>query len=544
MENYLSYIDGKTYEYPVYFDYEDSTQQALSASLSQEICLTAMDMLAAEGYLVGLYTGKYFSSQLPMDTICAKYEAWIAHYLVAGDGTYDGTGDYWKYGPTYASQYGMYQFTDSVWINGYGRYDGNVCYNDYPTIVKTYGFNGYTVESEENSYIEDSCTFYPAHCTIEIISANNFYTEPRSGSEVIEAAPLGATYVANGMYLNGAGNLWYRITTSTGQYGYIYSKRVAYVDKVTADITITNYDVPTNHIAGNIFLVNGTITSTYNQLGDVSVYIYSGSATSGTAVTGDSDASSNNRYVLTDSSIDDGTSFGSLATGSYTYVIKAKYTSYYAASAKELATTTGTVKLVTHSFNVVSSSGNSTASSYIDRCTFYPSRIQFTVNRDTAIFSEPRAALSGNTSVELEAVSGGTTYTSTGLYKNYAGNLFYQVLTSSGQNGYIYAGYTDFVKKVNDDIKLSGASLPNSHVKGDYFLITGTISSSYNTLDTVKVYIYSGFGVEGDPVTGGTASVTNNRYVLDDSSIDDATSFGKLTKGTYTYYIGVKYTSY
>ena len=114
MEDFLSYIAGKKFEYPVYFDYEDSTQQALSSSLSQQICLTAMDMLAAEGYLVGLYTGKYFSTQLPINTICAKYEIWIAHYLSSGVSGYDGTGDYWKYGPTYASQYGMYQFTDSV----------------------------------------------------------------------------------------------------------------------------------------------------------------------------------------------------------------------------------------------------------------------------------------------------------------------------------------------------------------------------------------------------------------------------------------------
>lgn len=35
MEDFLSYIDGKTYEYPIYFDYEDASQQALSSSLSQ-----------------------------------------------------------------------------------------------------------------------------------------------------------------------------------------------------------------------------------------------------------------------------------------------------------------------------------------------------------------------------------------------------------------------------------------------------------------------------------------------------------------------------
>ena len=547
MEDFLSYIDGKTYEYPIYFDYEDSTQQALSSSLSQEICLTAMDMLAAEGYLVGMYTGKYFSTQLPMDTICAKYEVWIAHYLAVGDGTYDGTGDYWKYGPTYASQYGMYQFTDSVWISGYGPYDGDVCYKDYPTIVKTYGFNGYTVESTESDYITKNCTFYPAHCTIEVTTANNLYTEPRSASDVIEEAPLGTTYVANGLYVNGGGNLWYRVTTSSGDYGYIYSGRVKYVDQVTADVTVTDYDLPSNHVVGNVFVVNGNISSTYNQLGNVSVYIYSGNTTSGTPVTGDSAASSNNKYSLSGSTIDDGTSFGDLATGTYTYVISADYTNYYAASTKELATNSGTIKLVTHVFSVVtegSSGGDTTESTYFDKCTFYPSRVKFTTNRDTGIFSEPRTAKTGNTSVQLEEAPNGTTYTSIGLYVNSGSNIFYEVLTSDGQKGYIYSGYTDFVKKAYDDIKLSGADLPNGHVEGNVFLVTGTISSSYNTLGTAKVYIYSGFGVDGDPITGGTASVTDNRYVLDSSSIDDATSFGDLPTGTYTYYIGVTFSSY
>ena len=142
-EDMLTYISGKTFEYPIYFDYEDASQQSLSSNTSKQICLTFMDKLAEEGYLVGIYTGSYFSTLLPMSEICKRYEFWVAHYVASGGNGYDGTDDYTVYGPKYSTQSGMYQYTDSVWIGNYGPYDGDVCYKDYPSIVKKYGFNGY-----------------------------------------------------------------------------------------------------------------------------------------------------------------------------------------------------------------------------------------------------------------------------------------------------------------------------------------------------------------------------------------------------------------
>ena len=359
MEDFLSYISGKKFEYPIYFDYEDSTQQALSASLSQQICLTAMDMLAAEGYLVGMYTGKYFSTQLPIDTICAKYELWIAHYLAVGDGSYDGTDDYTTYGPTYASQYGMYQFTDSVWINGYGPYDGDVSFKDYPTIVKTYGFNGYEAEVTEQTYF-DKCTFYPSRVKIKVTTATNICSEPRSAkdtntSENLEAVEVGATFTTTGLYQNTGNNIWYQVETSTGETGYIYAGRVEFVKKAYDDIQITDYAVPNAHVAGNYFLVTGTITATYNVITEARVYIYSGFGTSGTQMTGGSDTISNNKYVLDGSSIDDATAFGDLPVGTYTYVITAPFYSYYADINESVAKVSGTRTVKKAYFTVVSS---------------------------------------------------------------------------------------------------------------------------------------------------------------------------------------------
>ena len=98
-----------------------------------------MDMVAAKGYLAGMYTGQYKSTQLPMSEICAKYEFWVAHY-------YDNT--YTSLGAKYSKLYGMYQYTSKKYVSGKGPYDANVSYKDYPTIVKTYGFNGYAPNSK------------------------------------------------------------------------------------------------------------------------------------------------------------------------------------------------------------------------------------------------------------------------------------------------------------------------------------------------------------------------------------------------------------
>ena len=146
--NMLSWISGKVFEYPLYFDYEDPSQENLSNTTAKNICLTFMDKLADAGYLTGMYTGKYKSTVIPTSEICARYEIWIAHYY---DYTFESKS------PEYCTKYGMYQYTDRKTFSSYGPYDANVVFKDYPTIVKTYGFNGYssTVDEEEETPTPD-----------------------------------------------------------------------------------------------------------------------------------------------------------------------------------------------------------------------------------------------------------------------------------------------------------------------------------------------------------------------------------------------------
>ena len=180
---------------------------------------------------------------------------------------------------------------------------------------------------------------------------------------------------------------------------------------------------------------------------------------------------------------------------------------------------------------------------YLSQCTFYPSYCEFKTTKSTPINSEPCAAGS-NDSETLETARSAAIYTAIAMYRNAAGNLWYQVKTSSGETGYIFSGHTTYVKDFTSDIKLSDATAPNGVVAGNIFAVNGTISSTYNHLDTAAVWIHSGFGTSGSKVTGGTDDVDGTSYSLINSAIDYDTAFNQLTSGKYTYAISTTYTNY
>ena len=136
----LSYIQGKKFEYPVYFDFEDGSARSYNGALAQQICNAFLSKIEAAGYLPGLYgyaswLDPNYGAWVPTSSICSKWECWMANY-------YNGSPVNVK-SANYPSTYGMYQYTSSNYVNGVGPLDTNVCYKDYPSIVKTYHFNGY-----------------------------------------------------------------------------------------------------------------------------------------------------------------------------------------------------------------------------------------------------------------------------------------------------------------------------------------------------------------------------------------------------------------
>lgn len=180
---------------------------------------------------------------------------------------------------------------------------------------------------------------------------------------------------------------------------------------------------------------------------------------------------------------------------------------------------------------------------YTSDCTFYPSHCKFTINTSTPVNSEPCSAGSNDSST-LKTAASGAGYTSTGLYKNTSGQMWYQVDAGNGVNGYIYAGNTTYVSDDTSDITISNCTAPNGHVVGDKYAVTGDIASKYNRIDSAAVWVHNGFGTSGSTVTGYKDTVGGYSYSLLNSTIDYNTTFNSVPVGKYTYAISVTYTNY
>ena len=176
-------------------------------------------------------------------------------------------------------------------------------------------------------------------------------------------------------------------------------------------------------------------------------------------------------------------------------------------------------------------------------CTYYPAHCQIRVDTTTTVNSQPCSEGSNDSEV-LQNIYAGDTFIATAMYKNSFGNFWYEVETSSGKTGYIYAGEATYIKQLTSDIKITDYDVPSAHVSGDKFSVSGNIKSTGNRIDTTSVYIHSGFGTSGAKVTGDTADVGGKSYSLLNSTIDFNTSFGSVPTGNHTYAISVDYTNY
>lgn len=135
-------IKDKKLELPVYWDTEDQHHQAkVSKTQLSKVGIEFLEFLENKGYYVGVYAStSWLNNKLDM-TMLKDYDVWVAHYGVDK--------------PSYKGQYGMWQYTDSGRLPGFdGNLDLNYMYEDYPTIIKSAGLNGFTnskISSSKNT---------------------------------------------------------------------------------------------------------------------------------------------------------------------------------------------------------------------------------------------------------------------------------------------------------------------------------------------------------------------------------------------------------
>ena len=115
-------LEGKTFEYPIYIDVEDSLlYQNCTVDEITNTVKYLCTRLTEEGYFPAIYTYSYFAKNyLNMDEL-VDYDLWIADYT--GYVTYQGDYDVWQYSSTGS-------------VNGIsGNVDMNISYKDYATLL-------------------------------------------------------------------------------------------------------------------------------------------------------------------------------------------------------------------------------------------------------------------------------------------------------------------------------------------------------------------------------------------------------------------------
>ena len=137
----LGILKGKQFEYPIYLDVEDKTQQKLGKDTLTAIIKTYCDTLENAGYYVGIYsTYSYLKSYTNINEL-DKYDKWIAQ---------------WYSECECPIPYGMWQFGGDTNVLRNNKIAGVVCdqdyvYKDYPAIIKNAALNGFTKEMPSNT---------------------------------------------------------------------------------------------------------------------------------------------------------------------------------------------------------------------------------------------------------------------------------------------------------------------------------------------------------------------------------------------------------
>ena len=136
-QDFLSALKGKTFEYPVYMDLEESAQFALGKAKCSELVDAFLTVLEQAGYYAGLYCSTSYLNSHVSESVRKRYTIWCADYR----GSCGYTGDYGIWQPGTGTIYGI----DT-------EVDLDYAYIDYPKIIKNAGLNGF---SGQNSNIEN-----------------------------------------------------------------------------------------------------------------------------------------------------------------------------------------------------------------------------------------------------------------------------------------------------------------------------------------------------------------------------------------------------
>ncbi len=125
-------LKGKQFEYPIYIDVEDKLLANLGKTKVDAIITAALETLENAGYFAGFYLNyDWYTNKCNGSELAKKYTVWLARWTSKEQ-----------------SQYPMWQFGGETNYIRSNQIAGQVCdqdyaYVDFPSIIKSKGFNGY-----------------------------------------------------------------------------------------------------------------------------------------------------------------------------------------------------------------------------------------------------------------------------------------------------------------------------------------------------------------------------------------------------------------
>ncbi len=219
-------------------------------------------------------------------------------------------------------------------------------------------------------------------------------------------------------------------------------------------------------------------------------------------------------------------------------------TKYGSGSLINLYNTTALTNITAKSTSAMKAAGADKVD-YVSQCTYYASHAKIKVKQD-ATWSRllPCSSSVDSTSTTVSSYNAGETLTATGLYKNTKGEYWYRTVSKSGSTAYILSTGVTYVDDIYTDVKISGHTAPNGHVKGSSYIVSGTVSTQYNELTNIAANVYKGLGTSGTKVTGASATPSGTSYNIANSTVDANVLMGILETGPHTLVITAAYKNY
>lgn len=153
VEHVKRLLKGKKPTMPIAFDMEDADgyktkRGALHKDLITKICETFLSGIEKAGYYPILYCSRSWLDNYISKSVYSKYDLWVAQWATKC-GYSGGNLGMWQYG-------GEVNYLESNNIKGVGTIDKDICYKNYPAIIKKGGYNNFEKKKAKEKPTLDS----------------------------------------------------------------------------------------------------------------------------------------------------------------------------------------------------------------------------------------------------------------------------------------------------------------------------------------------------------------------------------------------------